>query len=147
VSPGSIYLLTFALIAIPLLPFSRSAVLVACAWLPGQFVYLAGADTTLVDAAIAAVACGAGMAFARCWTERGVALLFGISALVLSAQALGEVAPYSGWWTDWCVAMGRVLLLPATLNWSALGEVLHAFRRRREIERDVWRRVLCWRSI
>lgn len=143
-APEHVYFLALALIAFPLLPFARTALIVVLGWLPGQFTYLIGADTARVDMVVALLACGACFGVAANGRDRIVGALFGATAAVQFSLAVGNTPPFEAWWADWYLAMMRVGLLPFTVDWSALRDVYDAFKRRREWNDMVWRRALCW---
>jgi len=142
--PGHVYFICLAVIAIPLLPFSRTAVVVGLAWLPGQFAYLLGGDPRALDITVATLACVAAWLAAANDRDRAVSVLYLPTALIHISTALGHTDAYSAWWLDWYLAMARVLLLPSTVNFAAIRDVHHAFKHRRESNDIIWKRVICW---
>lgn len=142
--PGNIYFLCMALIVMPLLPFSRTAVVVGLAWLPGQFAYLIDIDPLALDIVLSAAACVVAWLVAANDRDRVIGILYLPSLAVHLSAASGHTDAYNAWWLDWYLAMARVLLLPATVDYGGLREVYHAFKNRREHDDIIWKRVLCW---
>jgi hypothetical protein len=142
--PGHIYFMCLAIIVMPLLPFSRTAVVVGLAWLPGQFSYLLGVDPGALEILVCGVACVAAWLASANDRDRAIGLLYLPTAAVHLSAMLGHTDAYSAWWLDWYFAMARVLLLPLTVNWHALREVYEALKTRRASDDIIWKRVLCW---
>lgn len=137
--PGHIYFLCLAIIVMPLLPFSRTAVVVGLAWLPGQLAYLFGGDPRVLDIIVSAVACVAAWLVSSNDRDRAVSILYLPTALVHISALIGHTDAYSAWWLDWYLAMARVLLLPLTVNFAAMREVYHAFKHRRANNDIIWK--------
>jgi len=143
-APGHIYFLCMALIVMPLLPFSRTAVVVGLAWLPGQFAYTLGADPALLDMCIALMACGAALGVAANDRDRAIGVLYLATAGIQMSLMFGATTPYDAWWLDWTFAMVRVLMLPLTVDWGEVKRVKEAFQRRREFDDLYFKRLICW---
>lgn len=142
--PGHIYFLCLAVIVIPLLPFSRTAVVVGLAWFPGQFSYLLGIDPRVLDIVLAGAAAVLAFLFAANDRDRVIGWLYLPTAAIHISAWLGHTDAYSAWWLDWYFAMARVLMLPLTVNWHALREVYEAFKTRRAADDIIWKRMICW---
>lgn len=144
-APGHLYFLCLALVVIPPLPFSRTAAVIGLAWLPGQLSCLAGTNPRATDIVVSALAAAAAWYVAANDRDRAIGMLYLPTVAVHISAALGHTDAYSAWWLDFYLAMARIALLPATVDFEGLREVHRAFKQRREWDDMFWKRVLCWR--
>jgi len=142
--PQTIYFLALACVVIPLLPFSRSALVVGAAWLPGQLVYLTGLSPDAVNIGAACLAMVFGWLLAINDRDRAVAVLYAATVAIKVSAWGGATDSYSAWWLDFYFAMARIAILPATVKLEELRNLHRAFKTRREADRIIWKRVLCW---
>jgi len=103
--PGHIYFMCLAIIVMPLLPFSRTAVVVGLAWLPGQFTYLIGLEPAAFEIVISVLACVAAWLVSANDRDRAVGVLYLPTAAIHLSALLGHTDAYSAWWFDWSFAM------------------------------------------